>query len=70
MESGSHQHIEEHCSSTVFVSYSWDSDAHIEWVLRLAARMRQDGVAVILDKWHLRLGDDRLLFMERSIAKA
>lgn len=50
----------------VFVSYSWDSAVHSDWVLALATRLRGDGVNVILDRWDTRLGSDLSLFMERA----
>jgi hypothetical protein len=54
---------------TVFVSYSWETDEHMEWVLHLAERLQAEGgVNVILDQWHLRMGQDKTLFMEESIA--
>lgn len=49
-----------------FVSYSWDRDEHQDWVLRLATRLRGDGVDVVLDRWDTRLGSDLGLFMEIS----
>jgi TIR domain len=54
----------------VFISYSWDTGDHRKWVLDLASRLRQDGVKIILDKWHLRPGADKTTFMENSIAKS
>jgi hypothetical protein len=50
----------------VFISYSWDSPTHSDWVLALATRLRSDGVDVILDRWDTRLGSDLSLFMERA----
>jgi hypothetical protein len=50
----------------VFVSYSWDDPEHIAWVLRLATRLREDGVDVVLDRWDTRLGSDLSLFMEKA----
>ena len=35
-----------------FVSYSWDSDQHKEWVAKLATDLRHDGIETILDQWH------------------
>jgi hypothetical protein len=52
---------------SAFVSYSWDSDAHKEWVRALAARLRGDGIDVTLDQWHLVPGDQLPEFMERSV---
>ncbi len=54
---------------TAFISYSWDSDQHKAWVLDLATRLRSEGgVQVILDRWHLPIGGDRNVFMEKSVA--
>lgn len=38
----------------VFISYSWDSPEHKSWVKSLATQLRQDGIDVRLDDWHLR----------------
>ncbi len=51
----------------VFISYSWDGNAHRDWVIHLATRLRQDGINVVLDYWDLLPGGDRTTFMERSI---
>lgn len=51
----------------VFISYSWTSAVHEEWVLQLAQRLRSDGVNAILDKWHLREGQDKNTFMEQMV---
>jgi hypothetical protein len=52
-----------------FISYSWDSDRHKQWVLALANRLQEHGgVKIILDRWHLIPGKDKNLFMEKSIA--
>lgn len=53
----------------VFLSYSWESEEH-KWVLELAATLRTDGIDVILDRWDLRPGLDKTLFMERSVANS
>lgn len=50
-----------------FVSYSWSSPSHEEWVLSLASRMVEDGVEVILDKWELQPGRDPIVFMEQMV---
>ena len=55
---------------SVFISYSWDSQEHEEWVMNLANRLISDGVNVILDKFELRLGNDLLYFMENSVLSA
>ena len=51
-----------------FISYSWSSSVHQEWVLSLATRLREDGVDVSLDKWDLKEGHDALAFMERMVS--
>ena len=51
----------------VFISYSWKSEDYKDRVLKLAARLRGDGVDVILDRWHLKYGQDLYHFMENSI---
>ena len=50
-----------------FISYSWDDDAHREWVKQLAIRLRADGVDVTLDRWHAAPGDQIPAFMERAV---
>lgn len=42
----------------VFVSYSHDTPAHKQWVAELSARLRHEGIDVVLDQWDLSLGDD------------
>ncbi|MGH1040399.1 SEFIR domain-containing protein [Bacillus wiedmannii] len=55
----------------VFISYSWSSEKHKEWVLDLATKlMAESGVDVILDRWHGVVGHDRFKFMEESIKVA
>lgn len=51
----------------VFLSYSWTSLGHENWVRELAERLRSDGVDAVLDKWHLREGQDKNLFMEQMV---
>lgn len=55
---------------TAFISYSWDSDEHREWVKMLATRLRADGIDVTLDQWHVAPGDQLPKFMEASIQKS
>lgn len=54
-------------SPRVFLSYSWTSDEHVQWVIELAERLRADGVDVVLDQWDLREGQDKFAFMERMV---
>src|SRR4051812_15546819 len=51
----------------VFVSYSWTSEDHVNWVVRLAVRLVSDGVDVVLDQWDLKEGHDKYAFMERMV---
>jgi hypothetical protein len=51
----------------VFISYSWSSPEHETWVVKLATALRSDGVDVILDKWDLREGQDKYVFMEQMV---
>jgi len=53
-----------------FISYSWDSDIHKNWVRYIAETLRENGVDVILDQWRLRLGIDITHFMEESIRES
>ena len=53
-----------------FISYSHDSTAHKNWVLKLASDLRAKGVDVVLDQWDLVPGQDVSLFMQRGIAEA
>ncbi len=51
----------------LFISYSWSSEVHQEWVLNLATELRDNGVDVIIDKWDLRAGQDAYAFMEKMV---
>lgn len=51
----------------VFISYSWTSSEHEEWVVQLAKRLRADGIDVVLDKWDLKVGHDIYAFMESMV---
>jgi hypothetical protein len=51
----------------LFISYSWSSPEHGQWVLELATQLREAGVDVLLDKWDLREGQDAFAFMERMV---
>lgn len=60
----------EETEPSVFISYSHDSDAHKDWVLQLATRLRNNGVNAVLDRWNLKLGSDVASFMERGLSKS
>ena len=53
----------------VFVSYSWDSDVHKDWVFKLCQDLRDKGVDAIIDQ-AMRKGKDLIDFMEKGIANA
>lgn len=56
--------------STAFISYSWESEEHKNWVRKLATDLRANGVDALLDQWEVRLGDDVTEFMERCVSTA
>ena len=51
----------------VFISYSWTTENHEQWVVALGQRLVNDGVDVVLDKWDLKEGHDKYAFMERMV---
>lgn len=51
----------------LFVSYRWSTPKHEEWVLELASTLRGHGIDVLLDKWHLKEGQDTFKFMESMV---
>ena len=55
---------------TAFISYSWDSEEHREWVKRLGARIRDDSIDLVLDEWKLAPGDQLPRFMETAIRES
>lgn len=54
----------------IFISYSWDSPEHKQWVAGIGGALRLKGLDVTLDQWHVRGGEDMSVFMERSIREA
>jgi len=51
----------------LFISYSWSSPEHEQWVLDLATNLQESGVDVIFDKWDLKEGHDAIAFMEKMV---
>ncbi len=51
----------------VFISYSWDNQAHKDWVRKLADKLRTNGVDAILDQYEVQSGDNVTHFMERAV---
>lgn len=54
-------------SPKLFISYSWSTPEHEDWVLALAHQLSEAGVQVVLDKWDLKEGHDANAFMERMV---
>lgn len=52
----------------LFISYSWSSPQHEQWVIQLSTELRESGVDVILDKWDLKEGHDAIVFMEKMVS--
>jgi hypothetical protein len=51
----------------VFISYSWTSVDHEQFVMDLATSLRNHGIDAILDKWDLKPGQDKYVFMESMV---
>ena len=51
----------------LFISYSWTSPQHKQWVLDLATKLRGNGVDAILDTWDIKEGQDVIKFMEGMV---
>lgn len=51
----------------VFISYSWSNAEHEQFVIELATALRTHGVDAILDKWRLKPGQDKYVFMETMV---
>ncbi len=54
-------------SPKIFISYSWTSPQHEQWVLDFAERLSNDGIYIRLDKWDLKEGHDKFAFMEQMV---
>lgn len=55
----------------VFISYSWDSKEHQEWVEGLAKCLRSEhGIDATMDTWDVCGGQDLSVYMENSIRSA
>jgi hypothetical protein len=57
--------MEEHLKC--FISYSWDSEEHKDWVRHFGEILQKNGVYVYLDQWDTRPGMDLPQYMEESI---
>lgn len=54
----------------VFISYSWESELHKEWVKKLTDSLIENGVDADLDQYDLELGDRLTEFMENKITNS
>lgn len=54
----------------VFISYSWDSEAHKNWVADLAIAIDEAGGNPLIDQSNLRFGGHIALFMESMIVRS
>lgn len=54
----------------VFISYSYDSEEHKEWVEFFAKFIGFNGIKVIFDEWSMRPGDNIPDFMTESVEKS
>jgi hypothetical protein len=52
---------------SVFISYSWTSQEHMDFVMDLANKLNDAGADVTLDRWTLQPGHDPLSFMEEGV---
>jgi hypothetical protein len=59
--------LSDYISPKVFISYSWTSDDYADWVKGLAEKLINNGVDVILDRWDLKPGQDKFVFMEQMV---
>ena len=57
-------------SLRVFVSYSWDDDAHKKWVKDFTDSLIECGFDAVLDQYDASLGDRLPHFMEQSISES
>jgi hypothetical protein len=67
MEGGGKNRFEELKNPKVFISYSWTSKTHENWVLALAKDLELNGVHAVIDKWDLPEGGDSSVFMEQMV---
>lgn len=54
----------------VYLSYSWDSAIHMDWVSKLAFRLEANGLKVVVDQWNTRLGNSLTHFMETAVSSS
>lgn len=54
----------------VFITYSWDTEDHKNWVRKLADFLIQNGIIVYLDQYDINPGQSFTYFMESSITNS
>ena len=59
--------MEEQAIPKIFISYSWTTPSHEDWVINLAERLVADGIDVVIDKWALKEGNNKFAFMESMV---
>ena len=57
-------------TKTVFITYSWDTPEHKNWVRSIADNLISSGVQVLLDQYDIQPGESFTHFMESAISKA
>jgi hypothetical protein len=55
---------------TAFISYKWESEAHVRWVRQFASDLRLRGIDAKLDQWEVRLGESFTEYMQTHINAA
>jgi hypothetical protein len=58
---------EKKCIPKIFISYSWSTQEHQNWVIELAEKLMANGVSVIIDVWDFKEGQDKFSFMEKMV---
>src|SRR5258708_30695749 len=51
----------------VFISYSWDSESHVQAVLELSNRLRSEGIDCVLDQYEVSPPEGWPLWMDKKI---
>lgn len=51
----------------VFMSYSWSSQEHQNFVIDLSEKLMSNGIEVVLDVWDFKEGQDKYTFMEKMV---
>jgi TIR domain len=59
--------VSDYVSPKVFISYSWTSDEYADGVKSLAEKLLSNGIDVVLDRWDLKPGQDKFVFMEQMV---